>query len=91
MILAECVRCGLCCHHTRTNQKGEDYLGEPCKFLIKLKSGKTLCRVYRNRLDKEIEKGYFCTLRKLTKYDYENCPLNTGKDIITPKGVIKQT
>jgi hypothetical protein len=91
--LDKCLRCGKCCYHTKTNDKGEDYLSsERCKFLMILPGSKTFCRIYRTRLNNRIAPGYFCLLRKDTKYNYEGCtlngePENKNKKIITTGGI----
>ena len=55
-----------------------------CKHLVRLKSGKTLCRVYKKHLGKLLfkdKKGikYVCIMRKNNTHDYEGCPYNTEK------------
>jgi len=77
-----CKRCGDCCHLYIDGQK------IPCRFLIKLKSGKTLCRIYKKkqRVGSVIAfykgKKYFCSSRENSTYDYKGCPYNNGKPII---------
>lgn len=55
-----------------------------CKHLVKLKSGKTLCRVYKTHLGRVLHDNkdgtvQVCKLRKDGNYDYEGCPYNTDK------------
>ncbi len=73
----ECNNCGRCCHHMKNGEL------EPCQFLVKLKDGKTKCRIYEERLNTitDDELGNFCKLRKDSYYDYEGCPYNTNKPI----------
>jgi hypothetical protein len=78
-----CKRCGLCCYlHI-----GKEF--RKCKHLIYLRDGTTLCKVYHRREEMAkhghflmIGEGNACVLRKLSKYDYEGCPFNTGKPIL---------
>jgi hypothetical protein len=80
--MVECQRCGKCCHYV-----GQDGKVRKCKYLISLPSGKTLCRVYRNRLNvtidkvvtEGIERVYRCIMRVDSPFDYEGCPYNTSK------------
>ena len=73
---------GRCCHYI-----GENGQVKKCKYLISLPSGKTLCRVYRNRfmvlIDKfnidGTERIFRCIMRKDSPFDYEGCPYNTAK------------
>lgn len=76
-----CNRCGQCCYLLR-NELPSDI---PCKYLIKLKSGKTLCRIYRNRFEKKIDGENLCMPRKILQYDYEDCPYNTDKPLVKNK------
>jgi hypothetical protein len=77
-----CLRCGKCC-----------ILGGyfPCPHLILLKSGKTLCRIYKQRLqqnwkplylaeiiDENKNKVFFyCMSRKDDKRIIPGCPFNS--------------
>jgi len=70
-----CKRCGTCCHY--------EYNGriKPCKHLIKLSSGKYLCRIYNKRLGTVIDKlpnGDYvvCKNRLDKKQHYKDCPYN---------------
>ena len=67
-----CLHCGLCCHYIIDGKPSKI----PCKFLVKLNGGKTLCRFYRNRLGKDIGHGNKCLMRKDTKRIYPGCPYN---------------
>ena len=73
-----CIRCGLCCHKIIQDKI---ILSIRCKYLIKLSSGKFVCRVYRNRLDTDTGHNTRCILRKDSYYDLPGCPLNTNKPI----------
>lgn len=72
----KCNRSGLCCIIPFT--------GKDCKYLIRLKSGKTLCRIYKNRLGKVIDKRLVdgkmiftkCVLRSVVKQNYGVCEFN---------------
>jgi len=70
---AVCVNCGKCCYYIK------DGVLKKCKHLVKLSNGKTLCRVYKTRLGREIDKGVYCTMYERLEYEFEGCPLNTGK------------
>ena len=65
-----CQRLGKCCHY--------EYKGvlKKCKYLVYLKGGKTLCRVYRNRIGKKIGDGNVCTERTRVNKLYDGCPYN---------------
>lgn len=72
-----CKRCGQCCYYYLDGKR------KKCKFLIKLKSGKTLCRVYKTRINRilDIDKNgnmIMCLERKnkQNRIKYPNCPLN---------------
>ena len=71
-----CERCGNCCHYPGKNGKMRK-----CKHLVRLSSGRTLCRNYRNRLYSEMgtdEDGntYFCSMREDVKFNFLGCPYN---------------
>lgn len=66
--MVRCNRCGACCKN--------------CRQLMRLKNGKTFCRIYPNRLGYEVAKGVYCTYRAL-QYDadgkieqFKDCPFN---------------
>ena len=67
-----CRRCGICCFF----KEDEKTTKKPCRYLIRLKSGRTLCRIYKNRLGKDIGNGHHCTTREKDKNNYTGCPLN---------------
>lgn len=74
----KCLRCGKCCHVI------EDGRVKKCRFLIQLRSGKTLCRKYNTRLGTVIggDKAWgikVCGQRVKGEWDYDGCPFNTGK------------
>ena len=74
--MPECLRCGKCCY---LNNNGVQF--SKCKYLLILKNGKTLCRIYKNRLGVEIAKGHFCTLRENVTYNFLGCPYNKEGNI----------
>ena len=56
---------------------------KPCKNLVRLPSGKGLCRIYRNRLGTIIGKDtegrvYRCTMYNSLNSEIEGCPVNIG-------------
>ena len=71
-----CKRCGLCCVIPTT--------GRDCQHLVRLKSGRTLCRVYKTRLGRVIGKTTIngvvvqvrCVMREDVSTKYEGCPFN---------------
>jgi len=67
-----CRNCGKCCIIPLT--------GKPCKHLVRLKSGKTLCRVYKTRLGRKIAEDTICILREQSTQDYEGCSFNKNKE-----------
>ena len=69
-----CKRCGLCCHLIINGKVSN----KRCKHLIRLRNGKYICRVYKDRLYNDIGHKNVCLPRKFSKYDYEGCPYNTG-------------
>lgn len=89
-----CNRCGTCCKLIIKKDGKEIQSKKDCNFLIRLKSGRTLCRIYRNRLGKSIGTKEFpnhCVLRENSAYDFIGCPYNTNKPVISENGVIAQT
>jgi len=74
-----CLLCGKCCYYIK-----EDKL-KKCQHLVWLRSGRTLCRIYNHKdrigkvLDKDIK--VICINRKDSKFNFPNCPYNSGKDI----------
>lgn len=72
----KCLRCGQCCHFEVDGKLIK------CPHLIKLSSGKTLCRIYndKKRIGKCIyKKGktmFLCTERTMNKANYPGCPYN---------------
>ena len=65
-----CIRCGICCHFFIDGKK------KKCKHLVILPSKKTLCRVFKKRLGRKIDKKMICMTREDCKYNYPGCPLN---------------
>ena len=64
-----CKRCGKCCYFE------VDGVKHKCRYLIRLKEH-TLCRIYKDRLGREIYKGISCSLREHDKRIIEGCPFN---------------
>lgn len=72
-----CKRCGECCHYF-----DEQGIKRKCRMLIQ--NGNTsVCRIYKTRLGHKIAKFegkvIACIDRKVSKYDYPDCPYNTNK------------
>jgi hypothetical protein len=58
-------------------------------MLVTLKNGKTLCRIYKNRLGYVLAKVdggvILCNERKNSEWNYEGCEYNVeGKPLFTP-------
>jgi hypothetical protein len=70
----KCKNCGLCCYYELNNKF------KPCKHL-KGNLGDTYCAVYENRLFRKIDNKVLCYPRKLSKFDYPDCPYNCNKPI----------
>ena len=76
-----CHDCGQCCHGL--NEKHEPTIN-PCKYLIRLKSGRTTCRIYSSRLRTKINAHSFCAMRENSACNYEGCEYNAldeSKDV----------
>ena len=74
--MIKCLFCGKCCYYL------ENGILTKCKFLVKRKNGKTLCRVYSTRLGRPIGVNHHCDLRVNSEFDYEGCPYNTDKGVL---------
>jgi hypothetical protein len=76
-----CQRSGCCCHYYDDNKKLKK-----CKYLVKLSSGKTLCRIYKTRIGTVIDiingVKIKCGYRTDIPLNYPNCLYNnvTWKD-----------
>lgn len=68
-----CLRCGKCCKIM--DKKGKP-IGKNCKHLVRLKSGKTLCRIFKKRLGQKIGYGNFCIMKEKSKFNHPGCPFN---------------
>ena len=77
---AICKRCGKCCHLVDSITKRPGI--KTCRFLIKTKDGRTLCRIYNNRLGKKLDDINTCHDREDISFDFENCPLNNGRELV---------
>jgi len=82
--MSACLRCGLCCF-LKIKQDDDSIILKPCKHMIRLPSGRTLCRIYKSRLGTDIGYGHQCILRENDKYDYPGCPFNSGKPLLSIK------
>ena len=65
-----CQRLGHCCYYWK------DGVRKKCKNLVRLKDGKTLCRIFKTRLGTEIDKGVFCNMRVDDHTNYPGCKFN---------------
>ena len=77
--MTRCNRCGKCCHYMLNGEL------KRCKYLVNLKNGTTICRVYGSRLGKVIDENkktkqkIICIERQNSYVDYEDCPFNRGR------------
>jgi hypothetical protein len=72
MLLEEqpiCHLCGKCCHYIKDGKILK------CRNLILL-NGKTICRIYTNRLGFKIDEGVKCSTRISLKQNFKGCPYN---------------
>lgn len=82
--MSVCLRCGKCCYVPKYEDPEIPTCltsWGPCKHLVRLKSGKTVCRVFHTRLGTKIDERHVCVLREESNFDYEGCPFNTDKPI----------
>ena len=75
--MSTCLRCGFCCYLKDDNG---NLTKKKCRFLVILKSGKTICRIYKNRLGTDTGNNNVCTLRVNDKHNYPGCPYNEVKN-----------
>ena len=68
MVEGVCSNCGVCCIIPTT--------GKYCKHLIRLKSGRTLCRVYKTRLGRKIGENVYCMMREDVHINFVGCTMN---------------
>jgi hypothetical protein len=73
----KCLRCGKCCYFPDKNNELRK-----CRNLVKLPSGKTLCRIYNKRTGFKIDDEKVCGDRLDILYDFEGCPYNADKPIL---------
>ena len=66
-MMPTCKLCGRCCHLIIDNKLSK----KKCKYL----AGK-LCRVFKDRLDRDLGHGNHCSMRENVHYNYEGCPFN---------------
>ena len=74
-----CKRCAICCHYF-------DVQGvlKRCRYVVRLRGGKTLCRIYNRRLGTVIGRtmregkilDIMCCKRDKVPYNYPGCPFN---------------
>ena len=81
--MGDCNRCGKCCFYPVRKNPDGSLLMKPCKNLIQLPSGNSLCRIYKKRLGTIIGKDDFGRVYKCTMYNSLNseitgCPMNLG-------------
>jgi hypothetical protein len=69
----ECNRCSICCHILKPDGT---VTKEVCKHLVKLKSGKYHCRIYKTRLGTKLSKTNVCGMRTDFQFNIPNCPQN---------------
>jgi len=82
----KCLRCGQCCHYYI------DGVVFPCRYLLKLENGKTLCTNYKDRIGTDIYQyvrdgklvTVTCGQRDAVDINYPGCPYNK-KDNMTAK------
>jgi hypothetical protein len=66
----KCIMCGKCCHYILDGKLVK------CKHLVRLPSGKTLCRIYKTRLGTSIGPGRVCAQRERRHENFDGCPYN---------------
>jgi hypothetical protein len=71
--MVDCKRCGKCCYRLI---KTGIITNEKCKYLIILKNGRTLCRIYKNRLGTKTHENNVCGLRTAFPFNIKGCPQN---------------
>jgi len=81
--MGDCNRCGKCCFYPIAKNSDGSLLMKPCKHLIQLASGKTLCRIYKKRLGTIIGKDHLGNVYRCIMYNSLNseivgCPVNIG-------------
>jgi len=70
-----CKRCGQCCNYII------DGVQKKCRYLIELPDKTTLCRIYKHRLGKIIDKSptgtvIICCDRETSGKTFPGCPYN---------------
>jgi hypothetical protein len=71
--MTTCNRCGQCCY---LQDKDGKYTSKKCRHLVYLKSGKTICRIYKTRLGKRLDEFNVCGPREVIKHNFKGCPYN---------------
>ena len=84
----KCNRCGQCCivYAKTANLNGENVdIYSHCDHLKAEHGGRcggrTYCAIYPYRIGAEVAKGIHCINRMESKFDYPNCPYNSGKPV----------
>ena len=67
-----CKRCGLCCLLTIDGQRG----AKRCTYLIVKVGEITSCRIYSNRIGKELGHNNTCVDREKSNETFKGCPYN---------------
>lgn len=67
-----CRRCGKCCY---IKEQGK-LTSTPCKWLVFHKNGLTSCRIYGNRLNKDLGNGNRCVNRVDFHFNINGCSYN---------------
>ena len=72
----KCLRCGQCCF--MPDSQG-NLTPEPCRYLVFNDDGTTYCGIYQSRIGTRLNERIVCGLRCDDRFDYENCPYNSGE------------
>ena len=70
--MTACNRCGKCCRLI-INGRITD---KKCKHLVTLKSGNTLCRIFKKRIGTILNDETVCNYREQLDANYPGCPFN---------------
>lgn len=82
----DCKRCGFCCHYKINGIRLK------CRYLITFKSGRTYCRIYKNRLGTVIFKDKNKVVLCVERIGNENLPCFEGCPLsINPNSQNKPT
>ena len=78
-----CLRCGACCFLVVDGVRSV-----PCKHLVRLSSGKTLCRVYNQRIGLDLGCNNFCSFRVDLHENFPDCPFNRPEWVGLVDGIV---